>query len=132
MLEFFLMFLFSKSIFLTGLPINITTEDYVIEANEVLSAINEQASIDIVFQSSNLSLESIEKEFPSGTVQAKIIFTDGSILIMQDVGYGQSKNEVFLILRNSEIPKKKKFKIIKILSGKPINNVKIRWKNCAE
>lgn len=96
MLELFLMFFFSKSILLTELPINITDKDYTIEANEVLSAINEQASIDIIFQSSNFSLETIEKEFPSGTVQAKIIFTDGTTLTMKDVGYGQSKNEIFI------------------------------------
>lgn len=139
MIEFLKILFLAKVIVLTPEPITIN-EQIVIELKSPIKAITSGANIEI--DVSHLSKEAGIKEvgiiesrkllgdlLPEGSVKAKLL-SENKTVILNHMNFALSNNEAKLILSsNSGVPVDTEFNGVEIVTGIPLNKVKVVWKN---
>ena len=133
MKTFFLLLFFSKTLLLTPDPINLSQDWMQIVPQRPLTAITSGATIiiditSIVGEEKNIA--TLERTFPRGTVEAKLIRDDGTEVTLHDGFFAYSEHQCWILL-SGDGPVPTSVRFVKVLvRGSPIlRGVKVSWKN---
>lgn len=140
MINFFWIFFFGSVTPLTENPIDIVAGTNEIQFKRPISAITSAASMEVnitslVPASEKTILKSrqwAEVNFPKGCINV-LLFKRGYLkpqthLTMSGIGFSNEK--IFIILSNpAGVPTRENFDSIKFDSCKPLNDVRLTWKN---